>query len=506
MPLPLLLALFLAFGFESTPGPPMGRADTLSRLAEVAAGVLLVAAFSFTLGRVVAARVARRGIASGRVRRAYSLGVRGADLLSLAVYGWMIQEADWPRVVRDGLGLGDPVVVDDALILLPFLLAQLAGWWGVFAAERALRPSRGAGGLGRYLWLRARSSLGMVLPVAGLYALGSDLVHRRWPGTSASPWDQPASLAVMGLLVLVLAPAFVRLAWPTRPLPPGPLRDRLERLTRRVGFHCTDILIWDTDRLIVNAGVTGSLPWFRYVLLTDALVENLSPYEVTAVFGHEVGHIAHRHLLYFGFFIVGSLGVFALGTQSADLGGYLPASLAWLAGESTPALVGRGLVTLLTVGLYFLAVFGFISRRFERQADVFGCKVVSCGRQECPPHADLDGRPIDPAAGDPDGPPCPVGVRIFIGALSNVAMLNGMRPAAWSWRHGSIRQRITFLEGLIGRPEAERRFQRDVRRMRRGMAATIVAAVLALALTTGYFQAARPAPRPPTPLAAVSSR
>ena len=60
----------------------------------------------------------------------------------------------------------------------------------------------------------------------------------------------------MGALVLVLAPAFVRLTWPTRPLPPGPLRDRLERLSRRFRFRCTDILVWDTGQALVNAGVT----------------------------------------------------------------------------------------------------------------------------------------------------------------------------------------------------------------------------------------------------------
>ncbi len=60
---------------------------------------------------------------------------------------------------------------------------------------------------------------------------------------------------------------------------------------------------------MVNACVTGILPGFRYVLLTDALIDSLTPHEIAAVFGHEIGHIAHRHLLYFGFFFMGSLGV-----------------------------------------------------------------------------------------------------------------------------------------------------------------------------------------------------
>jgi STE24 endopeptidase len=494
MPLPLLLALFLAFGFEGAVDlrPDRGPASATWRgVGQALGAVLLVGGCAFVLGRVVAYRVGRRGRASSRVRRAYALGARAVDVLSLVAFGWLVHEAGWPRVVRSGFGLGDPVLLDDTLILLPFLLMQAAGWWGVYAAERALRPAldadaatRRPGGLRRFLWLKARQSLGMVLPVAALFAVGTDLVHRRWPAIARSPWDQPLSLAVMGVAVLLLAPALVRIAWPTRPLPPGPLRDRLERLALRVGFRCTDILVWDTNRVVVNAGVTGSLPWFRYVLLTDALVENLHPVEVAAVFGHEVGHIAHRHLFYFGFFILASLGLLALAQGAVDPALdalHLPA---WVTGNSATAVAVQAVGALALVGVYFLTVFGFVSRRFERQADVFGCRVVSCGLADCPPHADLDGQSNPATAATV--PLCPVGIRIFVSALSNVAILNGMRPTAWSWRHGSIVRRIAFLEGLEGRPEAERRFQRGVRRLRAGVAVVLVAA-LGLAVANGYL-------------------
>ena len=163
--------------------------------------------------------------------------------------------------------------------------------------------------------LRARQTLGLVLPAALIFSLGQDLARRGWPSTSEEPGFQMGMMAAMGAMVLVLAPAFVRLSWPTRPLPAGPLRDRLERLAARFGFRYTDILVWDTDGAIVNAGVTGALPWFRYVLLTDALIEGLDPHEVAAVFGHEVGHIRHRHLAFFGFFFVGSMGVLTLASD-----------------------------------------------------------------------------------------------------------------------------------------------------------------------------------------------
>jgi STE24 endopeptidase len=485
--------MFIAFGLDlpARAGAPPSSSwgPVLGRCVEAAAGVLLVAAFAFGLGRLVAWRVTRLGKPSPGIRRAYVLGARAVDVLSLAVFAWLVYERDWPGVVRSGFGLGDTILLDEAMILLPFVAAQVAGWWGVYAAERALRPLRGPVGLRRYLWLKARQSLGMVLPVAGIYALGSELIVRRWPGSAASAWDQPIRVALMGLLVLVLAPALVRIAWPTRPLPDGPLRDRLEHLSRRVGFRCTDILVWDTNQVLVNAGVTGALPWFRYVLLTDALVDHLDPHEISAVFGHEIGHIAHRHLVYFGFFVLGSLGVLTLADSAVEpLMRALPASVAasvpeWLASESTPALVVKAAVVLGTVGLYFLLAFGYVSRRFERQADVFGCRVVSCGRPDCPPHADYDGAAL-PGPDVATVPLCPVGIRIFINALSSVAALNGMRPAAWSWRHGSILRRIDFLESLVDRPDAETRFQTGIKRMRRGVAAVLVAA-LVLAIATG---------------------
>ncbi len=495
MPLPLLIALILAFGFDTPDRPgkvpvPMSWGDACQRAGEAAGGVLLVAAFAYVLGKLVIWRVNRRGRATSGVRRAFILGVRAADVLSLLVYAWIVHDLDWPRVVRVGFGIGDPILIDDALILMPFLLAQFAGWWGVYEAERVLRPSFGIDGLRRHLWLKGRMSLGMVLPVAAFYGLGTDLIHRIWPSTRESPWEQTLSLAAMGLLVVTLAPLFVRIAWPTRSLPAGPLRDRLESLARRFGFRCTDILVWDTNQLIVNAGVTGSLPWFRYVLLTDALIENLEPHEVAAVFGHEVGHIAHRHLAYFAFFLVASLSAVAMATEGpgVPISQWLPSAMtlpAWASGESTLAQVIQALTFLILGGGYFLGIFGYVSRRFERQADVYGCRVVSCGHDDCPPHTDLDGMPRTPP-GPSTIPLCPVGIRIFINSLANVAIQNGMKPEAWSWRHGSIAKRITFLESLIEKPEAERDFQSGVKRLRRGLALLLAVVFAAIVTATQY--------------------
>ncbi len=478
MPLPQLIAMILAFGLgDRAGGSPLPNRELGRNLLQFGLGFVLFCAFSFGLGYWFAWHSEHRGRISSRARRVFGWASIGVEVLGLGLYGWGLEGLEWSRVVQGNLGLGGLILVDKLLILLPYFVLQLIGWWGLYRAECSFRTSLSGHGLVRYLIRKIRQSLGMLLPMACVYGLGRDLIQRLFPTAAEDPLVQILGLAVMGTLVLLLSPAFVRLSWPTRSLEAGPLRDRLERLARRFRFRCTDILVWDTSGTIVNAGVTGAVPWFRYVLLTDALIEELTPHEIEAVFGHEVGHIAHRHLFYFGFFFLGSMGVMAL----LDL--VLQEGLGprgWDAMLPDSPLLAELAEWILAIGglvLYFLVVFGYLSRRFERQADVFGCRAVSCDRSDCPPHVDQNGSPVETVS-EPAGL-CPVGIRIFSNALASVAELNGMKPSARSWRHGSIERRIAFLQGLEGRPDAVRKFQAGVTRLRFGLALTLLLASIA---------------------------
>src|SRR5262249_51107926 len=153
-----------------------------------------------------------------------------------------------------------------------------------------------------------------------------------------------------------------------KPLEPGRLRDRLTAAANRLGFHCSDILVWHTRGGIVNAMVVGILRWPRYVILTDRLLTELRPAEVEAVFGHEIGHIKHRHMLYYFGFMASSMVVLWSVWKLSDM-------------EKVLDLTLRPDVALLplfgVLGTYIFVVFGFLSRRCERQADIFGCRAVS---------------------------------------------------------------------------------------------------------------------------------
>ncbi len=395
MPLPLLVAIILAFGFGERSGfRPLPDREARHHFYALALGLLLVGVVSWVLGAWMTRQASGRTRPKSALRRGLHWASRGVDLLALAVFGWAIYWLEWPRLVAWNLGLRRMLLLDEAATLLPFFVAQGLAWWGLYAAERALRPSVAGLRLGRYLVLKARQSLGTVLPMALIYGLGRDLLRRYWPSFEDDLRVQLACIAVMGALVLILSPAFVRLSWPARSLPRGPLRDRLERLARRFRFRYTDLLVWDTGGVVVNAGVTGALPWFRYVLISDAMIERLEPEQIEAVFGHEIGHVAHRHFYYFGLFFLGSMGVGTLIDLAVNAGLGPRSWTAGLIGNPTALEIAQWTAALTGLGLYFFLVFGFLSRRFERQADVFGCRVVSCGRPDCPPHDDPNASPL----------------------------------------------------------------------------------------------------------------
>ncbi len=468
MPVSFVIALLIAFGFEpEAAGVP--QADVVTRVLEMFGGVMLMASLAFGLGFWVAFRASHIGSTTSKLRQGYAIGARLITFLSLLVYGWIIHSVGWSNLVRANWGLDRVIFFDDLVVFLPFVMIQLVVWWGLFFADRALQLRLGIGvdrGLIRYLVLKGRQSLGLTLPVILWYVLRRDVVRPLAPSWETQEAGELIEMAVIGLVVLALSPLFVRVAWPTYSLPAGPLRRRLERAAERVGFRYTDILVWDTGQMMVNACVTGILPRFRYVLLSDALLEQLTPMESTAVFGHEIGHVVHRHFLYFAFFFIGSIGLLSVFGDLISLAAPSLAQSTWLGGA----------VLAAALGVYFWFIFGHLSRRFERQADVFGGKVVSCETADCPPHTDLDSGLAPAVTRKPIL--CPVGIRIFADALANVAQFNGLDRRNRSWRHGSIASRIAFVESLERHPEREQRFQRGVRNLRLGLGVFLFAALV----------------------------
>ncbi len=288
------------------------------------------------------------------------------------------------------------------------------------------------------------------------------------------------------LVVISLSPEMVRRLLPTRPLPRGALRDRLEALCRSTGMPMRDVLIWDTDGGMVNAAVVGFLPGLRYVLLSDLLLDSMTPAQIEAVFAHEVGHVKHRHLLWYFVFLTGMTLFFAGPVEAAwrVMAGGLPQ---WLIdGSGLEYAIGLGSLAVI------LGLFGLLSRCFERQADVYAARVMQA--QAAIP---MPAGAVPPTALSVPGPVGPAGAEVFGSSLRQAARLNHLpidrRPSRGGWLapvhwlseqfthflHGTIRSRIEYLEGLARRPTQTYAFDLSI--------ATVKLAVLAITVGSGTF-------------------
>jgi STE24 endopeptidase len=194
---------------------------------------------------------------------------------------------------------------------------------------------------------------------------------------------------------------------------------------------------------------------------------------------------------------LGSLGVMSLSAQALSISDAWIQGIPWISASQVSLWknVIESAALLGCLALFFWVVFGHLSRRFERQADVFGCKLVSCGALECPPHFDLEDGVLNvvkepPGTRSPAPALCPVGIQIFIDALATVARQNGIAVAARSWRHGSIASRLAFLRQLQANPAGEPQFQRRVRSFR-FILATFLLFTLALAVLTRSWEVLR---------------
>jgi Zn-dependent protease with chaperone function len=497
--MPFLLLLFLMFiclpdGDYPEPlfwAEPSVRAlvDSPSRSA-VLTGLAMA---SVVVGAAVTAQVTRRQLLRHPGSRDDVLRRYGAwrlyHLLGLCLmYGLAVYGLGWGWAVEHGAHLwrapgAEPGLAPGAelLLLAPFLVSLVLSWACFYDAERAINltgpaadPSRPFWGRWAYVGFHLRHNLGLLL-VPVLLLILEKAFQRQFPGVQEQ-WPLP--MTVLGVLAMaclfICLPWILRIVLGLRPLPEGPLRDRLLATAGRLNFRCSNILLWNTRGGVANAMVVGVVPLIRYVLLTDRLISDLSADEVEAVFGHEVGHIKHHHMLYYlGFLLVSMAVVMAVWQQLAD----------WFDLEAKPQyLAGLPFVALL--GTYIFVVFGFLSRRCERQADIYGCRAVSCHRGDCPGHDDV----LALAAGGAGL--CPTGIRTFIEALEKVARLNGIsrdRPG-WlqSWQHSTIARRVEFLQRMLADPAVEPRFQHTVRLVKWVLLLGLAAVLLAFAASEGW--------------------
>jgi STE24 endopeptidase len=414
---------------EGAPGEPL----SLLRLGSgaTAAVTLFSSLLPLPIGAWLMARVRREPEdAEAEARRAARRAARRFRSLPVVLFTLQVWVLGWPEIVNV-LGIKGWVLVDKLLLILPFALALLASWVLTYRLESRQDAQRTS--LGRYLAFHCRMAALPCLPIFAFFAV-IDTVELIEPVRVQFEY-QPylAWLLVIAFVVAIFVffPLALRTAWGAESLPSGPLRDKLESLAARTGFRFRDILRWNTGGRIVNAAILGLVGRYRYVVLSDGLLSTLREDEVVPVFAHEVGHAKHHHVLLYLLFSLSYVCVLYV-INGAFLGRHS------LALEAHPVLVLLGVIGLFAV--YWGLVFGFLSRRFELEADVFAAE----------------------ALGD---------TTLLVDTLERLSRLSGRARTLWSWRHFSIANRVDFLVRYRTDPEIRRRFRLKIKLL---VGATIV--------------------------------
>jgi STE24 endopeptidase len=506
MPILLVLALTAAC-LPVKWQPPLfgGGHEAAIAFASTAVGCSLFAAI--LLRSWVVRTLRREPIRKGEVASTYSRLRRlmffanvGLVTLCILVFGW--GEFVRTTLMYDGEvdPFGDPLLVPFAelAVPLPYFVILFGAWIIYFDAERALHRTTVLGPIDRPFWSRVgyflhhlrQFALLVMLPV-GLFVT-QQTIARYAHETTQADWYRFGSLALIPFLILFM-PLLIKPLLGLHTMPTGPVRDRLKALAKRLHFNYSDFLLWPTHGATANAMIVGMVPRVRYVIFTDRILDELPPQETDAVFGHEVGHAKHGHIWLYSIFLILSMTVLAallllvedwMKVAGVDVS---PAIMDWIA-----------LPPLLLIAVYIFLVFGYLSRRCERQADVYGCRAVSCGNPNCLGHDDETIYP-ERARGL-----CVTGIRTFVNALERVGYINGQasddeeRPRslgtmlrgffAWlrAWQHSTMPRRVVFLRSLIGNPEKERRFQRSVSALRWLLILGLVAALFLLGGAVGW--------------------
>lgn len=424
-------------------------------------------------------RCVRRIDRTGSVR-AVRLGERAALLLrwaSVAVHGAAVFGLGWVGAVR--ALVGDLVLADEALAAMPVLAVWAVSWWMIEPLERRLHeatilrrldhgvPVYPVLSRGQYVWMTMRHQvLVLVVPMLAILAWseGVERAAARWgvtTGEHSNDWRVSlAQLAGVALTMSAMPWILVRI-WDTVRLGPGDLRERVGVLCAQARVKVRDVLVWRTNGRVVNAAAVGLLRPLRYILLSDALLDHLSVRQVEAVAAHEIGHVRRRHMLWLGVVMLATFaGVSAAADGLLELSGHIPGA-AFLGAIPPEALAPWLLGLILTAAML---TFGFVSRRFEWQADAFAAQSLS-----------VPGG--DDRAGAGSGVVTAEAVSAMASALGAVAALSGLERHRFSWRHGSIASRQRRLLALEGLPVARLAIDRQARAIKLGALAVLGASV-----------------------------
>jgi Zn-dependent protease with chaperone function len=438
----VLVTLAAILLFELLPSSGLSKSlDSVGRL-----GIILVSlGIYFFICRLLfsLSHLRKKGVLDREIFKILHSSVSQKFVIGATVlYGALVYFTGWREWSLQVAGKGGQALVS-LLGIAPFLVAALGVWIATY-------PGRHLSGKGllSHIVLQAGFFLPVLFPWLFIM-LSMDILSVISPGLQRKLDENPL-WSLGALLVLLMAmlwafPGVLLRLWRCPSLPQGPKRERLEKFFGDHKFKYKDIRLWTVlQDSMSTAGVLGVLPGSRYVLVTPSLLETLDDLELEAVMAHEIGHIKHRHMVFYVAFMMGLTILLDLFLKVMPLG---VMTGIWLVGGSEvfserppgtfEAVVSHlkifSMIGIVLIALVYLRLgFGLFSRNFERQADLNALEI--------------------------QGEAFPL-----IRSLDKIGGFHPLVRSMPSWHHYSIEERISFLLKCQRDPKEATRHHKKVR-------------------------------------------
>ena len=376
------------------------------------------------------------GFAQSKVSSAYQSAVTKLSILSILIFALFVYLLNLKYWLLKIPGFTTFSILPSAVAILIFFIFLATIWYYGYPAYCAIFPC-----LVRR-WVYVVSNIKLNFPIVFPWAILTvcyDLIGLlAWPSLKKifeNEIGQFIFFTVFLIILVIFLPPFIKYWWGCSSLPQTEKKESIVNFLRKSGFKYKDILRWPLlEGRMMTAGVMGLLPKFRYILVTDSLLNLLSEEELNAVMAHEIGHIKYKHILFYIFFL---LGYMALSISLFDIFFYAMAANPWLfdllrSQKEIQTGIFYSLFSvpvILSVILYFRYIMGFFMRNFERQADLYSAKLM--------------------------GKPEPT-----IMSLEKIAQMSGQSRNVPSWHHFSIAERVECLWRSLQDPQLIKRHSR----------------------------------------------
>ena len=358
-----------------------------------------------------------------------------AAILLFALNVWLLHLKYWLQALP---GVGRLSAIHGLLAMTVFLFYLATIWFfghPVYAKAFSTRLKRVS-----FVFSNICFNVPILFPWLFLSLVYDLLYWVPWPSFHEFLDDPPGQMVFFALflgVLIVFMPRLIQSWWGCEPYPASEKAEELRAFLAEKEFKYRRMLKWPIfGGRMLTAGIMGVVARYRYILITESLMEILSIDELKAVIAHEMGHAKYRHLLFYFLFFLGFM-ILSFGLFDVFL--YFLAAHPFFAdllhqGEGRGASLFYLVLTLpvlLTMVLYFRYVMGFFMRHFERQADLYSAQVFGSPRQ-------------------------------IISSLEKIAALSGKIRDLPSWHHFSIRERVDVLWRTTTEPGLTRKHNRFV--------------------------------------------